>query len=227
MGFKYEETIYDPQLDRYVTREEFLEFQKNEPGRTLVAYSPPRNQWLPEWTKVEHFTVAGDGMPGLDIDGNRLTWDAPYEDYAGHPRASGTHATVLRVARESGVPLMHSLAQLSYWPAKHIGDTGLQALQERGRMQEGMVADIVVFDPDKVIERSTFKNGTSGLPSEHIPFVLVYGTIVVKDSRVRKAVYPGQPLRFPVEEEGRFVPASARSLVGNLYGEGERAGSGR
>jgi hypothetical protein len=211
MGYKYEETIYDPQLDKYVTKEEFLKFAKEEPGRSLIAFSPPRKQWLPEWTKVEHFTVAGDGMPGLDSNAEFLGWDGAYEDYAGHPRVAGTHATVLRVARENGVPLMHSLSQLSYWPAKHIGDTGLKAMQERGRMQEGMVADIVVFDADNVIENATFKSGSQGLASTGIPYVLVNGTVVVKDSTVLKDVFPGQPLRFPVEEQGRYEPITGES----------------
>jgi len=209
MGYKYEETIFDPQLDKYVTKEEFLEFKANEPGRTLVAFSPPRKEWLPHWTKVEHFIVAGDGMPGLDIEGNRLTWDSPYEDYAGHPRTAGTHAATLRIARENDVPLMQSISQLSYWGAKHVGDTGIKAMQERGRMQEGMVADITIFDPENVTEHATFKNGTSGLPSTGIPYVLVNGVIVVKDSEVEKDVYPGQSIRFPVEEKGRFEPVGS------------------
>ena len=213
MGYKYEETVYDPQLDKYVTKEEFLKFQKDEPGRTLVAFSPPRKDWLPEWTKVKNFVIAGDGMPGLDVEGNRLAWDAPYEDYAGHPRTAGTHAAALRIARENGVPLMHTLSQLSYWPAKHIGDTGLKAMQERGRMQEGMVADITIIDPENVTEHATFKSGTSGLASTGIPYVLVNGTVVVSDSKVLKDVYPGQSLRFPVEEKGRFVPAAGKSWL--------------
>jgi hypothetical protein len=213
MGYKYEETIYDPQLDKFVTKEEFLQFQKNEPGRTLIAYSPPRKEWLPEWTKVPHFVVAGDGMPGLDAQGNRLSWDAPYTDYAGHPRTAGTHAVTLRIARENGVPLMHTLSQLSYWTAKHLGDTGLVDLQERGRMQEGMVADITLFDADKVTEHADFKAGSNGLASTGIPFVLVNGVIVVRDSMVLEGVYPGQQIRFPVEEKGRFVPASGEAWL--------------
>jgi hypothetical protein len=43
--------------------------------------------------------------------------------------------------------------------------------------------------------------------------VLVHGTIVVKDSRVLKGVFPGQPIRFPLEEKGRFVPVSADSWL--------------
>jgi len=213
MGYKYEETIYDPQLDRYVTKEEFLKFKKSEPGRTLVAFSPPRKEWLPEWTKVEHFVVAGDGMPGIDNKGNKLTWDSTYEDYASHPRAAGTHGTTLRVARENGVPLMHTISQLSYWSAKHLGDTGLKAMQVRGRMQEGMVADITIFDPENVTEHATFKSGTNGLPTTGIPYVLVNGTIVVKNSKVLKGVNPGQSIRFPVEKKGRFVPATGESWL--------------
>ena len=213
MGYKYEETIYDPQLDKFVTRDEFLAFKKNEPGRTLVAYSPPRKQWLPEWTKVEHFVVAGDGMPGLDIEGKQLPWDAPYEDYAGHPRSAGTHATVLRIARENDVPLMHTLSQLSYWSAKHLGDTGLKSMQERGRLQKGMVADIVVFDAQNVTEHADYKSGANGLPSTGIPYVLVNGTVVVSDSKVLKGVNAGQPIRFPVEKKGRFVPASGEAWL--------------
>jgi len=204
MGFKYEETIYDPQLDKFVTKEEFLEFKASDPGRTLVAYSPPRKEWLPHWTKIDHFVVASDGMPGLDVEGNMLEWDAPFEEYAGHPRTAGTHAAVLRIGREEGVPLMLSISQLSYWSAKQIGDTGLVGMQERGRMQEGMIADITIFDAENVTEHATFKSGTSGLASTGIPYVLVNGVIVVRDSVVEKDPRPGQPLRFPIEESGRF-----------------------
>lgn len=212
MNYKYEDTIYDPQMDKFVTKTEFLELAKTDPGRTLVAYSPPRKDWLPEWTKVEGFIVAGDGMPGTGSDGKLLDWDAPFEDYAGHPRLAGTHAVTLRVARENGVPLMQTLSQLSYWPAKFVGDTGLKAMQERGRMQEGMVADIVVFDPVNVTEHAKFKSGSNGSASTGIPYVLVNGTTVVKDSKVLK-VYPGQAMRFPVEEKGRFETMSSKSWM--------------
>ena len=48
---------------------------------------------------------------------------------------------------------MHSLSQLSYWSGKHLGDKGLKEMQGRGRMQEVMVADIVVFDPERLVPR--------------------------------------------------------------------------
>ncbi|WP_085807503.1 hypothetical protein [Roseovarius albus] len=216
MGYKIDETIFDPQLDRFVTREEFDEFAASEPGRTLIAFSPPREEWLTDWIQIAGYGVSGDGMPSLNLDGEALTWDSPYEDYAGHPRSAGTHATVLRLSRENDVPLMLTLTQLSYIHAKRLGDTGLRAMQVRGRMQEGMVADITIFDPANVTEQAKYSRGKNGLPSLGIPYVLVNGTIVVENSKVLKDVYPGQAIRFPVEEEGRFVPASREQIMGIL-----------
>ncbi len=65
-------------------------------------------------------------------------------------------------------------------------------------MIRDMDADIVVFDPDTVTDNSTQANGA--LPSTGIPFVIVNGTIVVKDSKVLKGVYPGKPVRLAVQE---------------------------
>lgn len=208
MGYKYEETIYDPQNDKFLTKDEFLKLAKEDPAYALVAFSPPRREWIKDWIKLPHFTVAGDGMPTVNTKGEPLTWDSPYEEYSGHPRSAGSHAKVLRLGREARVPLMQSLSQLTYWTAKHLGDTGLKAMQVRGRMQEGMIADVVVFDAEKVTDHSDYKVGKQGLPSTGIPYVLVNGTVVVKDSKVLKGVQPGQPIRFTVQEKGRFVPAT-------------------
>jgi len=41
------------------------------------------------------------------------------------------------------------------------------------------------------------------LPSTGIPYVLVNGVVVVKDSEVQK-VFPGKPIRFPVMATGRL-----------------------
>jgi hypothetical protein len=38
-----------------------------------------------------------------------------------------------------------------------------------------------------------------GLPSTGIPYVIVTGTIVVKDSKVVRDVFPGRPIRLPVK----------------------------
>jgi N-acyl-D-aspartate/D-glutamate deacylase len=113
---------------------------------------------------------------------------------------------VLRLGRENDIPLMQSLSQLSYNSAKPLGDMGLKAMQDRGRMQVGKVADITIFDPENVADTATYAKGAQ--PSTGIPYVLVNGTVVVSDSKVLKDVNPGQPIRFEPETTSRFEPVS-------------------
>ena len=111
---------------------------------------------------------------------------------------------------------MQMLAQNSYWSALHLGESGLEAMQRRGRMQEDMIADITVFDPETVTDNADYVAGTNGLPSTGIPYVLVNGVVVVRDSRVRDDAKPGQPIRFPVEERGRFEPLERQTYLERL-----------
>ena len=71
-------------------------------------------------------TVAGDNTFGAGKDGKLLPWEADYKKYAGHPRTAASRAKVLGMGHESGVPLMFTLSQLSYWSAKHLGDAGIE-----------------------------------------------------------------------------------------------------
>jgi hypothetical protein len=206
LGLKYEETLYDPQSDKFVTKEEYLELAESDPARIMVVFNPARKEWLPHWLRMPHMTVGSDSMwSGLD-------WNEPFEKYLGHPRTAGAHAKTLRLGREQGVPLMHTLSQLSYWSALHLGRAGIDAMKVRGRLQEGMVADITVFDPQTVTDNATYKAGEHGLPSTGIPWVIVSGQIVVRDS-VANQVFAGQPIRYGPEAEGRHVPASTKQWL--------------
>lgn len=202
-GRPYEETIYDPIQDKFLTQQEWETTSKADPGRTIFAFNPKRNEWLPYWLRMPHMIVASDAMwSGKGID----SWDLPPEDYVGHPRTAGTRGKTLRMARENGVPLMFTIAQMAYWPAYHLGLTGIKGMQERGRLQEGMVADITIFDPEKVTDNATYKAGEQGLPTSGIPYVIVSGVPVVRDNEFQLDVRPGKSIRFPVEERGRFEP---------------------
>lgn len=206
MGNSYEETLYDPELDKFLTKEEYLKLVAEDPGRIMVIYNLARIEWMPYWVKMPEMTVGSDSMwSGLD-------WDQPYEKYLGHPRTAGSHAKVLRLGRELGVPLMHTLSQLSYWSALHLGEAGIRAMKVRGRMQEGMVADITIFDPEAVTDNATYKAGEHLLPSTGIPYVLVNGQFVVKDN-VAQHVMAGLPIRYAPEAKGRHVPATTKQWV--------------
>jgi len=98
--------------------------------------------------------------------------------------------------------MMQLMSILSYNAAKHLGDTGLKFMQERGRIQTGMVADIVVFDPELFRDNSTYEKGSA--PSTGMKAVIVNGKVTVRDDKVLP-VFAGQPIRFEPEAKPRFV----------------------
>ncbi len=122
-----------------------------------------------------------------------------------HPRGAGARTMSMRIAREEGVPLMFTLSQLSYWSAEHLGKAGVTQMNERGRVQEGMIADITIFNAETVADRASFEEGTQSLPPAGIPYVLVSGHVVVDNHEAKKIGEAGVAIRYPVEES-RFEP---------------------
>jgi len=212
LGHKYEETLQDVATGEWYTQESRAEMLKKEPTRVVLVYKMPESA-IVDWLKMPGVALCSDAMPLVPDDD--INWDTPYEALPNtHPRFAGTYAKALRLARESKVPLMQVVAMSSYNWAKPLGDMGLKAMQERGRMQKGMVADITIFDPETVTDNATYQQGT--LPSTGIPYVIVNGTVVVKDSKVLKGVNPGQAIRFePVAS--RFEPLSVESWMKTYY----------
>jgi N-acyl-D-glutamate deacylase len=162
--------------------------------------------------------VVSDGMAIQDENLEYYPWDSPYEGKSVHPRSAGTRAKVLRMVREeNNMPLMEAISKMSYLHAKYFDELGgISQFKTKGRMQEGADADIVVFNPDTVTDNSTYEPGKGALPSTGIPYVLVNGVVVVKDSVVQK-VFPGKPIRFPVMEKGRLdqISIEPREFVPN------------
>jgi N-acyl-D-amino-acid deacylase len=107
---------------------------------------------------------------------------------APHPRGYGTYPRILgRYVRERRVlSLEEAVRKMTSLPAQHIG------LRDRGLLREGYAADIVCFDPQTVLDRATYEQGT--LPPEGIEIVLVNGEIVVEHGQHTGAL-PGRALR--------------------------------
>ena len=70
-----------------------------------------------------------------------------------HPRGAGTFPRVLgRFVREAKwLTLPDAIRKMTSMPAARIG------LRDRGIVRVGMKADLVIFDPDTVVDRSTFE----------------------------------------------------------------------
>ena len=107
-----------------------------------------------------------------------------------HPRAYGNFARVLgKYTRDEKVlTLPEAVRRLSALPATNLG------LDHRGFTQEGMFADVVVFDPGTITDRATFdKPHQYAVGMKH---VFVNGVQVLKDGE-HTGAKPGRALSGP------------------------------
>ena len=108
----------------------------------------------------------------------------------GHPRGFGTFPRILGryVRQDSVITLEFAIRKMTSLAAQRVG------INDRGLLKPGMYADITVFDPSTIIDRSTYEN-----PSQlatGVSYVLVNGIPVVDAGRVTAAL-PGRALRGP------------------------------
>ncbi len=92
-----------------------------------------------------------------------------------HPRSYGTYARVLgRYVREERVlSLEEAVRKMTSLPAQRLG------CYDRGLIRPGCIADLVIFDPDRVAERATFRD-----PHKYcdgVTHVLINGQVVIEE----------------------------------------------
>jgi len=114
----------------------------------------------------------------------------------GHPRTAGTYTRVLgRYVRERGdLTLMDAIRKMTLSPAQRL-ERRAPSMKNKGRIRVGGDADIVVFDAQHVIDKSTYENPAQY--ADGMKYVVVNGALVVKDGQLQSGVYPGQPVRAP------------------------------
>ena len=111
-----------------------------------------------------------------------------------HPRASGAFSRFLAVyVREKHVlTLMEAIRRMTLLPAQTLEERA-PALKRKGRLSAGADADIVIFDPARIRDRSTVEHPE--LTSEGISWVIVGGRIALDPRGPRKSVLAGRPIR--------------------------------
>jgi N-acyl-D-aspartate/D-glutamate deacylase len=121
--------------------------------------------------------------------------DGYIEHGRGHPRTSGSYSKVLGryVREEKALSLMDALRKMTIMPARRL-EARVPGMQAKGRVRVGADADLTVFDPATVIDRSTYDDAT--IPAAGIPYVIIAGQVVVDAGKVTDA-RPGRPIRAP------------------------------
>lgn len=114
----------------------------------------------------------------------------------GHPRTAGTSGRILgHYVRETGqLSLVEAIRKLALMPAKRLEQVAPMA-RTMGRIKVGADADITVFDPATVADRSTYQEPARA--SVGFRYVLVNGVPVVSNGVVVAGVHPGRAVRGP------------------------------
>jgi N-acyl-D-amino-acid deacylase len=123
----------------------------------------------------------GTDAGGVDPDSTRgLT----------HPRAYGNFARIMGkyVRDEHVMPLEDAVRKATSAVATRL------SIPDRGMLREGFFADITVFDPETIGDRSTFEQPHQ--LSVGVKYVLINGQMVVRDGR-HTGAKPGRVLRGP------------------------------
>jgi N-acyl-D-glutamate deacylase len=198
MGRTYRDLILT-QTGKPFTKEQYDELVKTAPSTGIMFYHITEEGML-EALVHPGVIVGSDAFPLVDpkTGMNVTEWDRPWGSWSAHPRAAGTHSRVLRLVREgkAKMTIMQAISKMSLEYAQFLEGNGVPQMADKGRVKVGADADLTVFDPATVTDNATIPKGS--LPATGIPYVVVNGTVVVKDSKVLKGVYPGKPVRLPV-----------------------------
>ncbi len=133
----------------------FRELREHYPSTMVVAFTM-REEEVSAALADPCVMVASDGL---------------FNAGQGHPRGAGTFPRFLgRYVRDRRVvDLVTGLSKITSMPAQRLG------LQDRGTLLPGAWADVVVFDPDAILDSATFERPTD--PPVGIDYVVVNGKV--------------------------------------------------
>ena len=124
----------------------------------------------------------------IGSDGRAISPTGPRANDKSHPRFYGCYPRILgRYVRDDGVLSLESaIYKMSGLPAARLG------LKDRGRVADGLVADLVIFDPETVIDHATFEHPQQ--LSTGVGHLFVNGAAVISDGE-HTGAKPGRVLR--------------------------------
>ena len=181
-GIDYSNLVI-PDTGEHLTKERFDEL-----------HSSSKQQWILIFANTQEMIDATIPNPLVMIASDGAE---------GHPRNAGTYARVIAqyVREKKTLTLMEALNKMTFMPAEMLARSTPDAFH-KGRLQEGADADIVIFDPQTIADRSTFEKPME--PSVGVHYLLVAGTPVIDEEKLVENVFPGQALMGP----GKNNPAA-------------------
>jgi N-acyl-D-aspartate/D-glutamate deacylase len=169
-GITYHDLML-PENGERLTRERFDELHNSSVPHVVILFSN---------TMEAVDSVFRNPLVMVASDGDR-----------GHPRNAGTFCRILaRYVRSQGtLTLMDAVRKMSLMPAQFL-EHSTPSARFKGRLQEGADADIVIFDPRTVSDRSTYQHPME--ESIGVEYLLVGGVTLVDKGKLVEGVFPGK-----------------------------------
>lgn len=179
LGIEYNNLVL-PNTGEHLTKARFDELHKSSQARDVLIFANTQ-EMIDATIPNPLIMIASDGAEG-------------------HPRNAGTYSRVLAqyVHEKKTLSLMDALRKMSLMPSEMLERSTPEG-HRKGRLQEGADADIVVFDPQTITDRSTFEKPME--PSVGVRELLVAGTVVIDEGKLLPEVYPGRAIVGPGKSE--------------------------
>ena len=205
MGITWSDLTLVKNMHDFTSKEEFVEARNTNPGDSVIVHflreddNPQDAAMLDLSVMFPGAGICTDSIPWTDASGafyEGSEWPLP-EGLNSHPRAAGNYCRFLRKwVRERGVmSWMDAIRQASLNSALILDDC-VPGMKKKGRLQEGMDADIIVFDPETVTDTATFQEPLQ--LSKGMQHVIVNGTFLIRDEVLDAKAMPGRAVRAPI-----------------------------
>jgi hypothetical protein len=164
----------------WLTKETWEKYAAEQP-MGMVNHHYVKEDWVETALRWPRMMVSTDALPAI------------HPSIATNPNVAGTFSRVLgHYVRERNVlSLTEALAKLSLYQAQWM-EQAAPLFKNKGRIQSGADADIVIFDADTVAANAIY--GDPYLKPNGIVHVLVAGTMVVASGELVSGVQPGKKL---------------------------------
>jgi len=175
LGIEYSNLVL-PNTGEHLTKERFEALHKSSEAQDVIIFANTQ-EMVDATIPNPLIMIASDGADG-------------------HPRNAGTYSRVLAqyVREKKTLSLMDALRKMTLMPAQML-ERSTPAARHKGRLQEGADADVVVFDPATISDRSTFEKPME--PSVGVHELLVGGKLVIDAGKLVPDVYPGRAILGP------------------------------
>ena len=175
LGISYGELVI-PETGEHLTKERFDELHNSSTTHSVLIYANTQeivDQVIPHPLVM----IASDGAEG-------------------HPRNAGTYSRIFAqyVREKQTLTLMDAVRKMTLMPAQVL-ERSTPTARTKGRLQEGADADIIVFDPQTISDRSTYQSPME--PSVGVHYLVVGGTILIDQGKLVPNVFPGRAIVGP------------------------------